>query len=512
MSLPQGVTSTKHIVFSSTGNAKYEEVKRNPSEMTNLSRARSLQQPLRIISIRPEPGVIDGDMSIRSGSVVLPEWQDDSEVSACPICRRNFHFLFRKHHCRRCGRIICDQCSPHRITLPRQYIVRPPWEAVPYRIDTDGDDTEFSNPALGGGETVRVCNPCVPDPNYGPPPQQQQQFDETPSRAPSHDITFPPYDYRNDPNRASTFHSPQRSPDRTQPDRYRSIREQTSPTRRPRESRPYFSHHHHTNSGAALPASEVLEARFRRRANRVSSDAPSPTSAQPIPPPNRTPRHHPSGSAPPAYALLADRSTPTSTAPWDSASPSRRLRITGYRRALDAPPPEPVREEDECPVCGTHAPPFGPNGDQALREQHIESCISSHLVFSSTPRSTPLPPESAAGTPAPAGAAGSFNAARMPQLIAGSPAATPPPTGRPRAPTHPHQRMLTYHATEKDCHDDGGNVAECVICLDDFEPGQEMGRLECLCKFHRSCIRGWWESGPGREKWGTCPTHALSAA
>lgn len=26
------------------------------------------------------------------------------------------------------------------------------------------------NPALGGGQEVRVCNPCVPDPNNNPPP------------------------------------------------------------------------------------------------------------------------------------------------------------------------------------------------------------------------------------------------------------------------------------------------------------------------------------------------------
>jgi hypothetical protein len=32
-----------------------------------------------------------------------------------------------------------------------------------------------SNPALGGGTEVRICNPCVPDPNNEPPPQQGRQ-------------------------------------------------------------------------------------------------------------------------------------------------------------------------------------------------------------------------------------------------------------------------------------------------------------------------------------------------
>lgn len=48
--------------------------------------------------------------------------------------------------------------------------------------------------------------------------------------------------------------------------------------------------------------------------------------------------------------------------------------------------------------------------------------------------------------------------------------------------------MVTYHATEKDCMDEGGEPAECVICFEEFEQGIEMGRLECLCKFHKVCV------------------------
>ncbi|GAM85144.1 hypothetical protein ANO11243_031480 [Dothideomycetidae sp. 11243] len=462
-------------------------------------------------------------MAIRTGSIVLPEWQDDSDVAACPICKRRFHFLFRKHHCRRCGRIICDQCSPHRITLPRQYIVRPPWEAVSFRIDTDETGEDYFNPALGGGETVRVCNPCVPDPNYGPPPRQHQHQDEAnESRAHSGDMVFPPYDYQNDPHRALTFHSPQRSPERTHPDRYRSTRGPISPTRRPR---PYFSH---TAGPDGVPASQILEARFQSRAQRGTSDSPLPripqhhhhsslheilSAAQPIPSAVQSPRRSsqqrlPSGSAPPAYVLRPDRSL---IAPWESPLHVNSVRATGHRR----PPAQPVREEDECPVCGTHAPPFGPRGDQTERERHIETCISSHLQFSSTPRSTSAMP---AGITPPATTSTTnepFNAARMPQLSSSSSS-----TSRPRAPTTTTtQRMLVYLATEKDAHDDD---QECVICLDVFEPGQQLARLECLCRFHRTCITSWWERGTAAaasssvggakvERWGTCPTHALQA-
>lgn len=46
--------------------------------------------------------------------------------------------------------------------------------------------------------------------------------------------------------------------------------------------------------------------------------------------------------------------------------------------------------------------------------------------------------------------------------------------------------MLVYHASEKDCvGEDGNGPQECVICFEEFAVGDEMGRLECLCKFHK---------------------------
>ena len=34
------------------------------------------------------------------GSIVLPTWQPDSDVSHCPVCGSQFTFFYRKHHCR----------------------------------------------------------------------------------------------------------------------------------------------------------------------------------------------------------------------------------------------------------------------------------------------------------------------------------------------------------------------------------------------------------------------------
>ena len=45
--------------------------------------------------------------------------------------------------------------------------------------------------------------------------------------------------------------------------------------------------------------------------------------------------------------------------------------------------------------------------------------------------------------------------------------------------------MALYLATEKDCIGADGLQQECVICFEEFSVGDEMGRLECFCKFHK---------------------------
>lgn len=128
--------------------------------------------------------------SSSSRRYVVPRWQPDSEVPECPICKRTFGWLFRRHHCRKCGRVVCNECSPHRITIPRQFIVNPPstndttspTQTSDIRveaIDLTGDEVDNENgrpPSryLGGGEKVRLCNPCVPDPQPEPLPNFPQ--------------------------------------------------------------------------------------------------------------------------------------------------------------------------------------------------------------------------------------------------------------------------------------------------------------------------------------------------
>lgn len=371
----------------------------------------------------------------------LPPWQPDAEVTQCPVCKNQFHFFYRKHHCRKCGRVVCAACSPHRITIPRQYIVHPPSETAENNIiDLVGSDDDnnmsafgpFRNPALGGGEVVRVCNPCVPDPNFSPPPQP------------------PPYTPRR-PEHVDQERHPARGHRASQSANDISNTNTNYPRRPSHNSRDAFA-----RDGISF-----------RDSTRVAD----------LWPPG-----------------VQGPSTITSNRPHPGpgSQPSSGFRVPELPvRDVPQHPPRPVQreiaEEDECPVCGNELPPKGLDGDETAREEHINDCISSFA-------GPPVPSMTSASLPN-TRTRGMSDAATM---LEGSP-----------GPSNRHSMfargLFPYTATEKDCLDEEGQQAECVICFEEFEAGDRMARLVCLCSFHEDCIRAWWEK-KGR---GACPTHQL---
>lgn len=154
----------------------------------------------------PRPERPSRNSSENARRYVVPQWQPDYEVNECPICQRPFTWMFRRHHCRKCGRVVCNDCSPHRITIPRQSIVQHPGpeifaspsDPVNRRISVGSSEDElYDDPSrsrrystsmqLEGGEKVRLCNPCVPDPQPDPFPSYAPLIPERPLRGSSLD-------------------------------------------------------------------------------------------------------------------------------------------------------------------------------------------------------------------------------------------------------------------------------------------------------------------------------------
>eukprot|EP01119_Soliformovum_irregulare_P010870 TRINITY_DN2675_c1_g1_i1.p1 TRINITY_DN2675_c1_g1~~TRINITY_DN2675_c1_g1_i1.p1 ORF type:complete len:581 (+),score=141.93 TRINITY_DN2675_c1_g1_i1:73-1815(+) len=63
-----------------------------------------------------------------------PTWHKDSDHPQCEVCRREFSLFLRRHHCRKCGGVVCAYCSETKIPLPQFGIFDP----------------------------VRVCGKCAP--------------------------------------------------------------------------------------------------------------------------------------------------------------------------------------------------------------------------------------------------------------------------------------------------------------------------------------------------------------
>ena len=44
-------------------------------------------------------------------------WKPDSSATQCPHCDSQFGFIFgpKKHHCRKCGDVVCNECSKQRV-------------------------------------------------------------------------------------------------------------------------------------------------------------------------------------------------------------------------------------------------------------------------------------------------------------------------------------------------------------------------------------------------------------
>ncbi|KAL9030438.1 MAG: hypothetical protein Q9196_001443 [Gyalolechia fulgens] len=321
------------------------------------------------------------------------------------------------------------------------------------------------DPALGGGQEVRLCNPCVPDPN----PLPHLPF-ESPTRLSIHSFPRPEFDRSRIPSRDSAQH-----PNLNMPRRSSSVR-----------------HSFHQSGRTSLPSSDEPPDQGGRITISGQQSSTQPGRARQFPPTQRyldsiiTPlhlrhRHHASTSTVPEpryrYRSHSDLNAPLPPRP----PPSR-------------PRPQPqLQEEDECPICHHALPPKGFDGNESTRESHVADCIEQHFS-SSTPRSGRPHPSAAtsAVTTASAANASQSQAAggcrgserRRSEAMGGGNSGENAlgPTGSERRRV---AGMVTYSATEKDCVGEGGEPAECVICFEEFEQGMEMGRLECFCKYHK---------------------------
>jgi hypothetical protein len=285
-----------------------------------------------------------------------------------------------------------------------------------------------------------VCNPCVPDPNTAPPQTTSPSILSPRSHSRSQSLVGGGAQRIGLMPRLGFMSS---TAPNDAPSRNRSVFFVSHTIKRQHVYLIYPSLILTTQSFFQGPRIDLSSRnRYESTENRIFSGTP--------------PANHPASSfANPSYGQHYRGGYASEAGPSSSSSGQREL-----------PPPPPISEEDECPVCHRELPAkFLPNSE-SLREAHITVCITAHSTYGSVPDS----PET--------------------QNNAESRLAAQRTTRR--------TGVFPYLATEKDCVDS----AECTICLEEFEVGVPMARLECLCRFHKSCIAAWFVNHPGR-----CPVH-----
>jgi hypothetical protein len=74
----------------------------NPSESFRefLNHVAPVGSSIASSSQSPRPDHFENQPRGTVDAIVLPRWQPDAEVTYCPICRTQFSFFVRKHHCR----------------------------------------------------------------------------------------------------------------------------------------------------------------------------------------------------------------------------------------------------------------------------------------------------------------------------------------------------------------------------------------------------------------------------
>jgi len=65
------------------------------------------------------------DKNVSRSKYSHDNWQPDNTTPECMHCSKKFTLIVRKHHCRNCGQIFCDQCTPHRMRLPDKGMKEP---------------------------------------------------------------------------------------------------------------------------------------------------------------------------------------------------------------------------------------------------------------------------------------------------------------------------------------------------------------------------------------------------
>jgi hypothetical protein len=134
------------------------------------------------------------------------QWIPDESVNNCMLCRQSFDFVTRRHHCRICGRVVCNDCSNKQVRVKSE-MVRACDQCRQTGYSAAGQQVPGSPlnrqlppqqqqgyPAQQQPSGTYYASPSAPQPYASPvyPPQQQPGYPPPQQGYPPQQPGFPP--------------------------------------------------------------------------------------------------------------------------------------------------------------------------------------------------------------------------------------------------------------------------------------------------------------------------------
>ena len=104
------------VAFLQVHNPDSEEVVENPSEGAAISASQqgpmkeSVEAPKENEQFSAVASPTPAPTPVTPPKIEAVVWAPDGPN--CFVCQKKFSFFLRRHHCRACGQVVCDDCSP----------------------------------------------------------------------------------------------------------------------------------------------------------------------------------------------------------------------------------------------------------------------------------------------------------------------------------------------------------------------------------------------------------------
>ncbi|XP_066968237.1 pleckstrin homology domain-containing family F member 2 isoform X11 [Macrobrachium rosenbergii] len=111
-------------------------------------------------------------------------WVPDNETQVCMHCKKSqFTLINRRHHCRKCGRVVCGPCSSKKVILSHQ-------SNKPLRVCLTCHDELSSAQSSTGGVTPNITNMKERNDSSGDDDSEDDMDEPMSPQSPTETMTF----------------------------------------------------------------------------------------------------------------------------------------------------------------------------------------------------------------------------------------------------------------------------------------------------------------------------------